>query len=110
MTAGKMDRRIRIERATATDDGFTSAGTVTWSLLAEVWAEVTPISDGERWRAGEVAAHVTHRFRIRYSSTVAGITPADRIIYQGDAFNISGVKEIGRRQKLEITASARADT
>jgi SPP1 family predicted phage head-tail adaptor len=110
MAAGKMDRRIRIERATASDDGFTSAGEKTWATLADVWAEVTPVSDGERWRAGEVAAHVTHRFRIRYSSTVAGITPADRIIYQGDAFNISGVKEIGRREKLEITASARADT
>jgi len=111
MTAGKMDRRIRIERATATDDGFTSAGTVTWSLLAEVWAEVTPISDGERWRAGEVAAHVTHRFRIRYSSTAGSITAKDRIIYDGLEFNIAAPpKEIGRRQKLEITASASADT
>lgn len=109
MSAGKMDRRITLQRATESDDGFSSAGDKTWSDIATVWAEVITVSDGERWRAGEVAAHVTHRFRIRYSATVADLCPEDRVVYQGDAFNISGVKEIGRRRMIEITASARAD-
>lgn len=109
MSAGKLDRRITLQRATASDDGFSSEGTLTWSDLATVWAEVSPVSDGERWRAGEVAAHITHRFRIRWSSTTATLTPKDRILYQGRVFDISGVKEIDRRKFLELTASARDD-
>ena len=106
MTAGKMDRRITLQRATATDDGFSTTGSLTWSDIATVWAEVEQIKDGERWRAGAVEATVTHRFRIRYSSVVAYLGPSDRVLYQGREFNISAVKEIGRREKLEITASA----
>jgi SPP1 family predicted phage head-tail adaptor len=106
MTAGKMDRRITLQRATATDDGFSTAGSLTWSDIAKVWAEVEQIKDGERWRAGAVEATVTHRFRIRYSSAWEDLGAEDRVIYQGREFNISGVKELGRREKMEITASA----
>ena len=101
------DRRITLERGGVSDDGFSQVET--WEPLAEVWAEVDPISDGERWRAGEVGASVTHRFRIRYSTTVADLNPRDRLTYEGRAFDIGGVKEMGRREGLEITASARAD-
>lgn len=110
MSAGKMDRRITLQRASETDDGFSSAGEKTWSDLATVWAEVEQISDGERWRAGAVEATVTHRFRIRYSSAVSDLGPEDRVLYQGREFNISAVKELGRRKKLEITASAEDST
>lgn len=105
--AGKLDRRITLERSTLSDDGLSQVET--WAPLAEVWAGMTPISDGERWRAGEVGATATHRFVIRHSSTSATLNPKDRLIYEGRTFNISGTKEIGRREGIEITASARAD-
>jgi SPP1 family predicted phage head-tail adaptor len=105
MDAGLLDRRITIERATETTD---AVGGVTreWGPLATVWAQVLPISDGERWRAEEVAAHVTHRFRIRWG---AGVLPTDRIVYEGRIFDLSGVKEIGRREGQELTGAARAE-
>lgn len=105
LAAGALDRRITVERASVTVDDF--GGEVpTWSTLGEVWAEVTPISDGERWRAAEVAADVTTRFRIRWG---LGVVVEDRVTYDGRTYNIVGVKEIGRRVGQEITASARAE-
>lgn len=106
MRAGKLDRRITIQRATTTGtDGF-GHPVMTWEDHVTVWAEVLSVSDGERWRAAEVAAHVTHRFRIRWG---AGVTAEDRVVYDGRTFEISGVKEIDRRVGQEITAAARAD-
>lgn len=105
MDAGKLDRRITVERATITTDA--AGGEVQdWTAIATVWAEVLPISDGERWRASEVAAHVTTRFRIRWG---LGVTVEDRIVYEGRVYEIVGVKEIGRREGQEITAAARAE-
>lgn len=74
--------------------------------LATVWAEVEAISDGERWRAMQVAATVTHRFRIRWG---LGVTVLDRVRLEGRDFEISGVTEIDRRAGQEITAIARAE-
>lgn len=103
--AGELDRRITIERGVDTLDSFGGVDR-SWSAIATVWAKVTPISDGERWRAQEVAAEVTTRFLIRWG---AGVLPTDRIRYAGAVYEISGVKEVGRREGQEITAAARAE-
>lgn len=106
---GALDRRIQFRRATLTDDGF---GLVeAWSDHGEpVWAEKKDVSDGERWRAGEVQASITTRFTVRWSSFTADLTPKDRLVCEGVEHDITGIKEFGaRRTYLEITAAARAD-
>lgn len=109
MNAGQLDRRIQFLRATLTDDGLSKVETFNPHGY-QVWAQKTELSDGERWRAGEVAAHVTARFRVRWSSFTAGLTPKDRLTCEGRTYDIAGIKEIeGRRQWLEITAAARID-
>lgn len=108
MRSARLDRRITIQRATYTQNGL-GEQIPTWNTLATVWAEVMPVSDGERIRAMEVSAEITTRFRIRYSSTVASVNPKDRVAYDGRVYDIVGVKELGRRGGLEITANARAD-
>ena len=108
MQAGPLDRRVQFRRASMIDDGLSKAET--WLDHGfPVWAAKADVSDGERWRAGEVAAHVTTRFRVRWSLFMAGITPKDRLICEGREYDISGMKEIGRREGLEITAAARVD-
>jgi head-tail adaptor len=57
-----------------------------------------------------VQANITTRFVVRYSAFSAGITPVDRLTCEGQEFDIVGIKQIGRRDFLEITAAARADT
>lgn len=103
-----LDRRIQFRRKALVSDGFGSA---------EVWANHgnpvpasrEDISDGERWRAGEVAAHVTTRFMVRWSAFADGITPADRLVLEGREYDIFGVKERDRKRFIEITAAARND-
>ncbi|PHP28002.1 head-tail adaptor protein [Limimaricola cinnabarinus] len=112
MGAAKLDRRVQFRRATFADNGFNSsrdwnaADPAADNLGSRIWAQKTDLSDGERWRAGEVAAHVTTRFVVRYSSFTVSITPADRIVCEGDVYEITGIKEgEGRRQWLEITCA-----
>lgn len=108
MRAGKLDRRITLERFTATRDEFNEP-VETWGTLATVSASYEPLSDGEKFRASETAAEASARFAIRYSTTVADLNPKDRLTFEGDPWEIVRVKEIGRREGLEITATARAD-
>lgn len=108
MRAGSLDRRLTIERATETRDAFNEP-VLTWAPLATVWAGYTPVSDGERFRAGERAADISARFVIRHSSQVAGLSPKDRAVFEGAAYDILNVKEVGRRVGLEITCAARGD-
>lgn len=108
LPAGLFDRKLQFRRAALVDDGFSSVET--WSNLgAAVWASKADISDGERWRAGAVAASVSARFRVRWSNLSSGITPADRLVCDGREYDIANIKELGRKVGFEITASARAD-
>lgn len=106
MEAGRLDRRITIQRAIKTTDEL-GGHVLTWGDHATVWAEVLPISDGERWRAQEVAAHVTTRFRIRWGGS--GVTVEDRVVYDDRTYELVAVKEIGRREGQELTGAARAE-
>lgn len=108
IAAGRLNRRITIERASFTRN---AAGeqVPSWATLAEVSAEVTPLSDGERIRAAEVSAEISMRFVIRWWPGVADVNPKDRVSYDGRVFDLWGVKELGFREGLELTAGARAD-
>lgn len=108
MDPGALDRRITLKRASTTTNGFNEP-IYTWATLATVWAAVTPVMDGERLRAGETIAMKQSRFTIRWSSTVSSLDPRDRLTFDGHEYDVNGVKQIGRRQFLEITATARAE-
>lgn len=106
--AGALDRRIRFRRAALVDDGigqrevFADHGGLQWAAKADV-------SDGERFRAGQVEAGLTARFVVRWSRFTAQITPKDRLTCEGREYDILWIKEQGRRAFLEISARARAD-
>lgn len=105
---GAMDRRIAIQRATRAADAFNEP-VETWSDHLSVWAAKKDISDRERLQAAEIGATITTRFTIRWSQAASGVTPKDRIQHDGRSYDIHGIKEIGRRRFLEITAAARAE-
>jgi len=108
MRSERLDRRITLQRYGITYNSDNEP-IEAWSDLATVWASVNYVSDGEKVRAAEVGASIAVRFQIRYSSTVADLNAKDRVLFDGDVFDIEGVKPLGRREGLEISAAAAAD-
>jgi SPP1 family predicted phage head-tail adaptor len=111
MKAGSLDRRIDILRHTATGKDTMNAQVKTWAPITSepIPAAKEDIRDGERFRASEQGATITTRFQVRWSPAVADVDPTHRIQFDGREYDIAGVKEIGRREGLEITASARSE-
>jgi SPP1 family predicted phage head-tail adaptor len=108
MDAGDLDRRITLKRAIPFEGAIEDD--VVWVPLAEVWASHSPLLDAERVKAEAVGATMTDRFKIRWSPELADLSAADLLTFEGRDYQIAAVKEVGgRRNGLEITATAQAD-
>ena len=90
MDAGRLDKRIIIERLEATEDeiGQPVEG---WIPTYSVWAAIEPLQGREYLAAMAVQAERTVRIRIRY---LPGITSTMRVVYQGRVFAIQSVINI----------------
>lgn len=102
MNIGKLDRRITIERRTET---VKPSGSVVkaWAPIASVWAEIIQQTATEFFTGYGEAETGSVIFRIRF---VADITTADRVTYNGTAYNLKEIKELGRRDALELRGEA----
>jgi len=100
MRAGRLDTRIRIERST-TDRDDHGGVTQSWALLFEVWAQIAPLRGRELIAAAQTMPEAHTKFVIRYR---AGITEADRIVYDSKNYDIIHIAELGRDVGLEILA------
>lgn len=108
LEAGKLDRRVTLLRSTTTTDDF--GGEVhAWEEAGKVWASKQDVRDAERYSAAETGATVTTRFQVRSSSLTRSIDARWRLQCDGLEYEIDAVKEIGRREGVEITAAARAE-
>lgn len=107
MRAGKLDRRIEIQRKAVTydTDGSPIEG---WSTLATVWAQQRPNRGAERFAVRQVVGTAVITFQMRYRADLA-LTNQDRIVYDGKTWDIADLREIGRGVVTEIDATARAD-
>lgn len=109
MRPEQFDRTITLERATSTQDPGSGEEVPTWSTLATVQASKRDVSDSERVAAAEVSAQIATRFQVRWDSAYSDLSPKDRLIFEGRTYDIAAVKELGRREGLEISAAARAE-
>lgn len=101
--ARKLDRRVRIERP-VDDEEFDGAGSGSWVLVAEVWANVQDVlpSRAERLHEGVNVAARPARIRMRYRRD---IDSSMRFVMDGRVMQIvSGPAELGRRVGLEFMA------
>lgn len=111
LTAAKLDRRITIERATETFNGFNEP-VQTWATYATISAARMDASDGEKFAAGQVGSFLVTWFKFRHSPTTAAIKASDRVIYDGEVWQIQGPpKETkdGRNRFLEIRCAKDGD-
>lgn len=106
MRAGDLDRRVTIQQRTLATNEYGEA-VETWSPVATVWAQVQPLRGQERFAAQQHDARVDTRFRLRWRT---GIGPATHRLQHGDdVYEITAVLEIGRREGLEILATAHVE-
>jgi len=101
----KMDRRITLQRRTATQDAY-GEEIETWTDLDTVWAQRWELRGSEQWQARQVIANVDAKYRIHYRD---GLTPVDRMTENGRVFDVHSCVELGRREALELVVSARAE-
>lgn len=108
MRSEELDRRITIQRGTATRDA-TNSEVLSWSNFVTLSASRRTASARERLAAQEVGAEIEQVFATRWTPTAATVNPKDRLVFDGRTYDIASVEEIGRRDGLLIKAIARAD-
>ena len=102
------DRTVTLQRATTTQNEY-GEEVQAWADLGTVQAKSQPVSDGEKLSAGEVSSTLSARFTIRYDSAWADFSAKDRLVFEGETFDVWGAKPVGRRDLIEITAAARSE-
>lgn len=97
ISAGMLRTGVEFQRSTRTSDGAGGAIT-TWTAIsgAPTRAFFKGLSGTERLMAQRLDAQTTARIMVRY---IAGITPNDRVLVEGDVFNIRYVDDIERRKR-----------
>lgn len=104
LSAGTLRDFIAIERATRTKTA--TGGTASaWTEIATTRAEVVKSSAADFLTGFGTAQQGTVIFRIRWRD---GLTGAERIVFNGRAYEIKEIADIGRRVGLEIRAVASA--
>lgn len=115
--AGTLDFKIALQRKT---DSYSSTGEPieTWSVLAERWAELRPVTGDERNASEQWIAREQTRFTVRWSADIDDLSPLDQVICPAaDAgnspissrsiYDIISVFEEGRHEKLVVVAARR---
>jgi SPP1 family predicted phage head-tail adaptor len=97
MQAGKLDRVIEVQTPLATVDDYGTPVT-TWTKFATMRAQVLQYDTSNR-EGQHVTSDTTITFRIYW---LDGVTLEHRVLYDGNAFKITKIKEIGRRVGLDL--------
>jgi len=102
MRAGSLDRRVTIRRQSQTRNEYNELENV-WNDVRTVPASRTDLSATERFVAGGLYAQRTVTFRMRF---MTDLLPTDRLVCEGVTYDVKGIRELGRREGLEIAAEA----
>lgn len=107
MNIGRKNRRLTFDRPIDTTDGHGDA-LVDYATIGTVWASIEPLRGEERFEAQQVTADVTHKIRVRYSSTLAGLTPKHRARLGATTYDLLSINDINSgHRELEIWARVR---
>lgn len=100
---GELDQVIDIRRESATDDGY-GGQDITLSTLISTRAKVVPRSGREQFFSDQIESKADYMFVIRNRADVE-IKEKDRILYNGEEYNIDYISRAGNRPLyLEVFA------
>lgn len=97
MRAGKLDRSITIQSFTSAPNEY-GTPVETWADVATLRAQIIQ-SSTEEYLTNGASDTTSIIFRTRFFT---GVNTSSQIIYEGEAFNVREVKEIGRRRGLDL--------
>lgn len=98
MRAGRLRHRLTVERFTTTQNAF-GEEEQTWATLATVWGGIEPLRGNERQRAMQVQSTEEVRIVLRWSSEIADLNAADRVVFGSKVYDISAVLSIDERNR-----------
>jgi SPP1 family predicted phage head-tail adaptor len=92
MQAGPLNRRIKIQSQTATQDGF-GQQLQTWDTIYECWAAIDIQASQLLYSTAEFMDKVTYRVTMRWTSSVV-ITAKQRVVYKEPTTGVIHTYEI----------------
>lgn len=101
MRAGKINKRIVIQKTTISAYSSLGERTSTWeNLTSTVWASAEFIGGDERFEGGmtERMSKVLMEFHTRWSSA-HDITPEMRVLYNSKYYNIKSVENVKEQNR-----------
>jgi len=102
--SSRLRQKLMLQKEVQTPD--TAGGYVrSWEDIAEVWAEIEPVSGRERLFAMQQESAVTHRLRLRSRTDVDA---SQRLVSEERIFYIRYVTPIKNGELLELLAEERA--
>ena len=110
MQAGKLDRRITLQKLTLGTLNAVGEAEEVYTEIGSVWARVMNVKGDEIQGSSEIKGRMTKKFQVRYSTDILDLNTKGRVVFDGVTYEIdSPAFELGRREGLEFTATARAD-
>lgn len=100
MQAGKLNKRVKLQKPVKTQSPVTGGLFDGWADVAEVWANVTDLSARDFVAAKAAQNEVTTRITIRWRE---GVTDRHRILYRGRVYDIQGVLEDDKSGREYLT-------
>lgn len=97
MQAGKLNKRITLQRRDATLDSFGTEDQNTWADVFTCWSRIAMQGGKEFQRAQIIVADIEQLFVTRYCSELSDVTEKDRIYYNGKYYDIRSVNNVGER-------------
>jgi len=97
-SAGALRHYVKLQHATYVQDS-SGATTETWTDIANIWAQIKPLSGRQMDIAKQAQSEVTHEIIVRYRENV---TPDKRIKYGSRIFYIESVMNIEERNNWLI--------
>lgn len=101
MRIGNRNRLVSLQRQVETGEIDALYQPVTkWQTITKFWAALTFKNVDEEFAASQRYAKRTVTFQTSYRD----VKETDRLLLDGNAYNVKGVKEIGYREGIEISA------
>lgn len=97
---GQLDRRVTLFETIKTQNEIGEEKEID-SVLCVPWAKIDEVSGGEEIE-GKVLHRTNRTFIVRFRNEINSKGNELKIEYEGTCYNITHVKQIGRREYLEL--------